>query len=166
MILLVEVVALIGLALAGHRLLPRRPAAVVVAGWLGALAGAAAFWIGVGPGAVGMVHERAHDAHLTAAQALARPGEGLGARADVLAWADATLPRHGRVYLDCPQPASCSNALANWIAYRLEPRVFTDTPAQATWVLLYRRAPDEPLPAGFALAATYARGFAVARRAG
>ncbi len=166
MILLLEVAALLGVALAGHRLLPGRPTAVVVAGWLAALAGAAAFWIGVGPGAVGMVREHARDAHLNAAQAFARPGEGFGAREDVLAWADATLPRHGRVYLDCPQPERCSNGLANWIAYRLEPRVFTDTPAQATWVLLYRTASGRSAPPGFVLAATYAPGFAVARRAG
>jgi hypothetical protein len=104
--------------------------------------GGLAFWAGVWPQARELVSDHAHNARLSREQALALPGTALPAtaapaREDVLAWADSVLPRRARVFLDCPQPAPCTNPLANWITYRLEPRVFTDSASQAQWVLFY-----------------------------
>ncbi|HWF74462.1 MAG TPA: hypothetical protein VG186_14025 [Solirubrobacteraceae bacterium] len=145
MTVLLEVVGALAVAALVRGLLPG-PApltaavsvvAVVVAGF--------AFWSNAWPDARTLVDEHSRDARLSTEQALAVPGARWGARDDVLAWADAVLPRDANVFLECPQPSNCSNGLANWIAYRLEPRVFTDFPAQAQWILFYA-TPRSALP--------------------
>ena len=69
-------------------------------------------------------------------------------------------------FLECPQPTSCQNALANWITYRLQPRVFTDFPGQPQWVLFYNTATHALSGARFTALTEYASGFAVGRLAG
>jgi hypothetical protein len=129
--------------------------AVVVAGF--------AFWSNLWPDVHDLVSEHSADARLSSEQALALPGTHFGAREDVLAWADALLPLHARVFLECPQPGNCSNGLANWITYRLQPRVFTSYPSQARWVLVYN-TPRTALPTfHITHPVTYAPGFLIGR---
>ncbi len=101
------------------------------------------FWTGVWATARGLVKQHEHDAGLSRAQALALPGTSMQAREDFLAWAARIVPKRATVYLDCPQPTRCLNGLANWISYRLTPRVFTDLPSQAQYVLFYNAPPSE-----------------------
>lgn len=137
MTLLVEVVGLLSVATIVYSL---RTRLVSLGGGVTVMAVALSgvvFWTGIWSTARGLMADHQHDSHLTRAQARALPGTAVGAREDVLAWADQLLPKHARVYLDCPQPTRCLNGLANWITYRLTPRVFTDLPSQADWILFY-----------------------------
>jgi hypothetical protein len=136
MVLLLEVLGVLAVAavvraVTGGKSL--RPGLTVVV----LVAGAIVFWTSIWPDARDLVRGHSHDARLTPAQRLAVPGAQYGAQERVLAWADASLPPRARVFLECPQATNCSNGLANWIAYRLEPRVFTDYPQQAQWILFY-----------------------------
>lgn len=128
--------------------------------------GALAFWSNLFPQTRALIDEHGRDSRLTAEQALALPGTAYRAREDFLAWADARLPRRAAVFLYCPQPAPCSNALANWITYRLQPRVFTDLPTQAQWVLFYATSPSTLRGAPLTWLVPYAPGFALARVGG
>jgi hypothetical protein len=103
--------------------------------------GAVAFWAGAWPEARALVRLHERDQRLTSAQARVVAGDTYGANEPFLAWADRLLARNARVFLDCPQPSPCSSFLANWITYRLTPRVFTDYETQAQWVLFYDTAP-------------------------
>jgi hypothetical protein len=129
--------------------------AVVLAGF--------ALWSTIWPQARDLIDQHSADARLTRAQALALPGTVWGAHEDVLAWAATRLPRRATVYLECPQPEHCSNGLANWIAYRLAPRVFTDLPVQAQWILFYATPPSELASPRVNGLQQYAPGYAIAR---
>src|SRR5947209_2238190 len=121
-----------------------------------------AAWVTLGVRTRQLIAAHGDDARLSRAEALAVPGRAFGAREDVLAWAAALIPTHARVYLQCPQPGSCSNPLANWITYRLSPRVFTDSAADADWVLVYRSGPSGIT--GARAVWRFSPGFAVLRR--
>jgi hypothetical protein len=123
--------------------------------------GVVAFWAGVWPQARTLVRLHEHDQHLTSAQARALPGTRYGADEAFLAWASHRLPPGAQVFLDCAQPHPCSNALANWITYRLTPRVFTDYSTQAQWVLFYGTAAPRA-----AAVVRFAPGFALERLPG
>jgi hypothetical protein len=160
MVLLLEVLGVLAVAaviraVTGFQSL--RPGITVVV----LVAGATVFWTSIWPDAQDLVRNHSHDARLTPAQRLAVPGAQYGAQERVLAWADATLPRGARVFLECPAPTNCSGGLDNWIAYRLEPRVFTDYPQQAQWILFYN-TPRSALPS-LALTAVkrYAPGYEI-----
>ncbi len=163
MTLLLELVGALVLAAMIRGLLPGRVSllsgltvvAVALAGF--------AFWSNVWSVGRGFISQHAVDARLTAEQALAVPGGEYGAREDVLAWADGVLPRQARVFLDCQQPNPCQNALANWITYRLLPRVFTDFPWQAQWVLFYDTPPGALESVKVSDEVVYKPGFAIAR---
>lgn len=120
--------------------------------------GVVAFWANVWPQARALVRLHDRDQRLTFAQARAAPGVRYGADEPFLEWAGRRLPRDARVFLNCPQPRSCPNALANWITYRLTPRVFTDYASQAQWVLFYGTPPPPS-----AAVARFAPGFALER---
>jgi hypothetical protein len=140
------------------RAVTARPGTGSLRVWLACVAvgfGALAFWAKVFPETRTLVRLHTHDGRLTSAEARALPGERFGADEQFLAWADGRLPRFARVFLDCPQPQPCTNVLANWITYRLTPRVFTDFRSQAQWVLFYRtaspRAPGVHFAPGYGL---------------
>jgi hypothetical protein len=162
--LLLEVIGALAVAALVRGLLPGSAALLPALAVVAVVAGGFAFWSNVWPDAETFVDFHARDARLSAEQALAVPGGGFGAREDVLAWADALLPRGARVFLECPEPTNCSNGLANWIAYRLQPRVFADFPAQAQWILFYR-TPRSALGTSVPLTGVvqYAPGFAIGR---
>jgi hypothetical protein len=122
-----------------------------------------AFWHGAWTQARSLVDQHRGDDRLTAVQALASPGAQYGADEPFLAWAQARLPRAARVFLDCPQPQTCSNALANWITYRLQPRLFTIYPTQAQWVLFYATGAGSLSGTQLAGVQRFRPGFAVAR---
>ncbi len=138
------------------------PALAIVALVLGGFA----FWRSAWTEGRGLIDQHSRDARLTREQALALPGTAYGAREDVLAWADVHLPRRARVFLECPQPTPCPNALANWITYRLQPRVFTDRPGQARWVLFYGTSTSALSGTRVMGLIEYASGFAIGRLAG
>jgi hypothetical protein len=132
----------------------------------GVVLAAIAFWGNVFPRAGSLIDDHNRDARLSREQALALPGRRWGAREDALAWADSVLPLNARVFLECPQPSPCTNALANWITYRLQPRVFTDYPNQAQWVLFYGTPTGALSSPRLTGVIEYAPGFAIARVAG
>jgi hypothetical protein len=127
--------------------------------------GAISFWRGVWPEVRALVSLHTYDERLTPAQAFASPGSEYGAREGFLAWAADRLPPRARVFLACAQPTPCSNALANWITYRLGPRVFTDFAVQAQWVLFYGTPTSALVLRRPTRVLTYAPGFAIGRLA-
>lgn len=163
MTLLLEVVGVLAVAALVRGALPGPasllPAlavvAVVVAGF--------AFWSNAWPEVHDLVSEHSADARLTPEQALSLPGSLWGARADVLDWANGVLPQRARVFLECPQESNCSNGLANWITYRLQPRLFTSFASQAQWILFYN-TPRSALPTVHVTdVVQYAPGFLIGR---
>jgi hypothetical protein len=125
--------------------------------------GAVTFWSDVWPEARSLVRLHRADGHLTRAQAFAEPGQAFGADEPFLAWAARELPPRARVFLECPQPKPCSYGLPNWITYRLAPRVFTDYPTEAQWVLFYGTPTRALSSATFTVVARYAPGYVVGR---
>jgi hypothetical protein len=121
------------------------------------------FWHGVWPQAARLVDLHNRDGRLSREQALAAPGYAYGVNAGFLAWADGRLPRRARVFLDCPEPVSCPHGVANFITYRLQPRVFTDFARQANWVLFYSQPGTALGSARVTALATYRAGFAIGR---
>jgi hypothetical protein len=117
------------------------------------------FWAKIWPRVSGLVREHSQDSQLTAEQALSIPGVTFGANASVLAWADGALPREASVFLDC----TCANGLANWITYRLQPRFFTELPAQAQWILFYNTQPSTLSSPRITDLEVLASGYAIAR---
>lgn len=139
MALLIEVLAVIGVAVLVRGILQERSDALrlplviaAVAGIVGILAFGNLAWTQ----ARNELTQRKANAKLTPTELRSAGGGAFPAREDILARVDDLVPRRGKVYLACRDPA-CAGGLNTWITYRLGPRVFTDRREDADWTLLY-----------------------------
>jgi hypothetical protein len=115
------------------------------------------FWSGVWPQYKGLLDQGTANAARSRADVQGAGGTQFGAREDVLAWADARLPRRARVYLECRGFPNCGAAgFRQWLTFRLAPRRFTEQRALADWVLVYGAEPRFERQAR-AASASYAR---------
>jgi len=136
--ILLEVIGVIVLAAAARALLPTGSTSLVAA--IAAIAvavGGAAFWLGGYASLRHLLDEHASFEGSTVAQANAAAGGQFPADEGFMAWADAHLPKTARVYLACT-----GHCPAEWVTFRLSPRVFVSSPAQAQYVLFYDIAPE------------------------
>jgi hypothetical protein len=137
-------VAVLGALAAGAvvRTLLRDSAHGLGATWTASLATAAAvlglatFGPNVWTQARGYLNEREANAKITPAAARAAGGGAFPAREEILQVVDDRIPKQDKVFLECRDPA-CGGGLNLWITFRLAPRIFTDSPQEADWVLLY-----------------------------
>jgi hypothetical protein len=143
-------VAVLGALAAGAvvRTLLRDDARGLGASWPAALATAAAVLGLVAFGSSAWTQGRAYlnerkvNVDVTPAAARAAGGGPFPAREDILKVVDEQIPKDDTVFLECRDPA-CGGGLNLWITYRLAPRIFTGTPREADWVLLYNATPAQ-----------------------
>ena len=163
MTLLLEVIGVLAVAALVRGALNGPASLIPVLSVVAVVVGGFAFWSNVWPEGHALVSEHTADARYTPEEALAGPGLPFGADEQALSWADSVLPLRARVFLECPQPAPCSNSLANWITYRLQPRVFTSYPSQARWIFFYDTPPTALPAVRFTGAVQFVPGMVIGR---
>jgi hypothetical protein len=84
----------------------------------------------------GLVDARGDNASLPPEAIRGAGGAIFPAREDILKIVDDRIPKQDSVFLACRDPA-CGSGLNVWITFRLAPRIFTEAPGDADWVLLY-----------------------------
>jgi hypothetical protein len=85
----------------------------------------------------GLWVQRRNASHLSPASVLVSPGAGAGANIAFVEWLDRTLPRHARFYLVSGPNGARDPATYQWATYRLFPRVATDDPKKAQWIVFH-----------------------------
>ena len=117
----------------------QRPIAAPLAAGLAALAavwGMSAFGSDAWSFARGLVDVRGDNASLPPEAIRGAGGTKFPAREDILKIVDDRIPKQDSVFLVCRDPA-CGGGLNVWITFRLAPRIFTEAPRAADWLLLY-----------------------------
>jgi hypothetical protein len=143
--LLLEVVGIVVLAALARAVLAPASIALTTAIAVVAVAvGGAAFWLDGYSTLRGLLRQHTSDEGETLMQANTAAGGLFPADEGFLAWANARLPQTARVYLEC-----AGHCPGEWVTFRLAPRVFVSSPAQAQYALFYDIPPSLP---------TYARG--------
>lgn len=120
------------------------------------------FWSGLWGHIYEFVQSHDADQRLSVEAANAAGGIPLGVNDPFMAFADAKIPLHARVYIDCgPRQASCAGTI-DWFGFRLTPRVFVSQPSRAQWAIFYSDNPsDEPFARGWRVL-RFAPNFALA----
>jgi hypothetical protein len=139
--------AIVAAALLAQRARVRRTAglqgaAVAVAGAVLVFASLSAVWAE----GHGLWQQRRSASKLSAADVLVSPGVGAGANVAFVEWLARELPPHARFYLVSGPNGLRDPATYQWATYRLYPRVATDDPKKAQWVVFHATTPRD---AGF-----------------
>jgi len=123
------------------------------------------FWSGAWTVGNGLIHDHSANAALTLEQSNTEAGADFPINEPFMAFADHTIPRHARLYVDCNQPAGgLCGAEQDWFGFRMTPRLLVTSPIQAQWAIFYNvDATKASFAKGWRMI-SYAPGFALAQR--
>jgi hypothetical protein len=135
--LIFEAVGIVVLAAAVRAVLPASRLSLTTAILALAVAiGGAPFWLEGYAASRRLLDEHSANEALTRGQANAAGGGIFPADEGFLAWVDARLPRNARIYMECT-----GHCPAEWVTFRLSPRVFVNSPREAQYALFYDVSP-------------------------
>jgi len=158
-----EILGVVVLAIVIHRSVGTAGLPIVASGavLIAAVSGLS-FWSGLWPEIRGLVQSHDADAKLTLEQSNTEGGALFGVNEGFMAFADHTIPRQARVFIECGQHEATCGSEQDWFGFRMTPRVLVTTPSKAQWAIFYNAdAAREPFARGWRIL-PFASGFALA----